>query len=112
MQEDTKLDQALAQVVLELKAVRSELRQLKDTLNTITPQQEGWLPTIKAAEALNIDGVNGVRHLRDLKDAGVFSEVKGEIRDISKGSRPTWQYHIPSCRKALRRHFSGLMVAK
>jgi hypothetical protein len=68
---------------------------------------EGWAIPNEAAVALKNEGVKNAKHLSKLRRDGAFSESAEEIRNVSKGEdRPTWEYHIPSCRKALKRHFS------
>jgi hypothetical protein len=51
------------------------------------------------------EGVKSQKHLQQLRLEGAFSESKGEIRNTSKGDQPRWEYHVPSARKALQRHF-------
>jgi hypothetical protein len=67
---------------------------------------EGWATGEDAAEALRNEGVKNHRHLKNLRLDGAFSEGK-DIRNVGKGKLPRWEYHIPSCRKALARHFKG-----
>lgn len=98
----------IAEMFLQLKALTAEVAQLRSVLCGIPIHAEGWTNPAKAAAALQAEGVKNTRHLQRLRLEGVFSETKGEIRDVSKGDRPTWEYHIPSCRKALRRHFKRI----
>ncbi|PSB30174.1 hypothetical protein [Stenomitos frigidus] len=98
-------EKMLAQMLLEMAQLKSEVRQLRDYIAGTPAHIEGWADPNVAATALQNEGVKNPKHLQRLRLDGAFSEAKGEIRNVSKGDRPTWEYHIPSCRKALQRHF-------
>ncbi|MFM7425126.1 MAG: hypothetical protein ACKO7W_09075 [Elainella sp.] len=98
------MEKLLAQVYLELKEIRSRVDLILGEQTTAT----GWAGPDEAATALKQDGVKDARHLQRLRLDGAFSELRGEIRNTSKGNRPTWQYHIPKCRTALQRYFKRL----
>ncbi len=100
--EDEKL---LAQSVLLLSAINAELKRLNQLLSGHPVTAEGWAAPSIAWQALKSEGVKSQKHLKQLRLEGVFSEAKGEIRNLSTGTRPTWEYHIPKCRNALQRHF-------
>lgn len=91
---DGSVEKLLAQTYLELKALHAKLDQLLGEQPTAT----GWASPDEAAAALKPDGVRDARHLKRLRLEGAFSEARGEIRDISNGSRPVWQYHAPSAK--------------
>lgn len=98
-------EKLLAQMLLELTQVKMEVRQLRDYIAGNPTYAEGWAGPNSATVALLNEGVKSPKHLQRLRLDGAFSEARGEIRNVSKGDRPTWEYHIPSCRKALQRHF-------
>jgi hypothetical protein len=92
-------------MALELKSLTNEVAQLRSIVSGQPIHAEGWSTTKKAAAALQAEGVKNARHLQRLRLVKrVFSEAKGEIRNTSQGRRPTWEYHIPKCRAALRRY--------
>lgn len=103
-----ELVQIVGEMFLQVKALRLEVQLLRSELAGKATQAEGWAAPDKAARALQPDGVKNARHLQRLRLEGVFSEAKSEIRNVSKGDRPTWQYHVPKCRTALQRHFKHL----
>ena len=100
-------EKLLAEALLELKQVRSELKQIREQIAGSPGFVEGWADPAAAWQALQPEGIKSQKHLQKLRLAGAFSTVKGEIRNVSKGDRPTWEYHIPKCRKALERHFKS-----
>ncbi|MBD2156037.1 hypothetical protein [Leptolyngbya sp. FACHB-16] len=100
-------DRLIAEAVLDLKEVKAELRQLRAMVEGSPRLAEGWMDAAQAWQALKAEGVKSQKHLAKLRQSGAFSLTKGEIRNVSAGDRPTWQYHIPKCRKALQRYFSG-----
>lgn len=101
----SNLEKLIAEMYLKMSVLIDEIEQLKSIIARSPVHAEGWVTADKAASALQSDGVRNTRHLQRLRLGGVFSESKGEIRNVSKGDRPTWEYHIPSCRKALQRYF-------
>ncbi len=101
------LHQMVAQIFLEVTALRSEVQQLRSEIAGQT-QPEGWAPPTEAAAALKTEAVKNARHLQKIRLDGAFSEKHGEIRNVSPGDRPTWEYHIPKCKIALRRHFKRI----
>jgi hypothetical protein len=113
---DTDLHQLIGKMFLELNALRAEVQQLRCELAESQQQQsqqvsqptETWTGPAAAVEALRSEGIKSQSHLQALRLAGAFNESKGEIRNISQGQRPTWQYHLPKCRTALRRYYSRL----
>lgn len=99
-------EKLLAETLLEVKRLASEVQRLSNLVSGSPSFVEGWADPASAAIALRNEGVKNSKHLQKLRLDGAFSEVKGEIRNVSRGkNRPTWEYHIPSCRKALQRHF-------
>lgn len=103
MTEDTH--KLIAQMTIQLQQLTAEVCHLRSIVSGLPIRAEGWATPQKAAAALQEEGVKNARHLQRLRLEGAFSEVKGEIRDVSTGDRPTWEYHISKCRSALRRHF-------
>lgn len=101
-------EKMIAEMFLQLKTLTAEVAQLRALVSGLPSHAEGWATPDRAAAALQSEGVKNVRHLQRLRLDGVFSEAKGEIRNVSSGNRPTWEYHIPCCRKALQRHFKRL----
>lgn len=100
-------EKLLAELVLKQNAMMAEIRALRAQLDGHSGFAEGWADSATAAIALKNEGIKSQRHLRAIR-SDAFSETKGEIRNTSKGDRATWQYHIPSCRKALTRYFKRL----
>ena len=100
-------EQLIAQMFVQLKTLTTEVAQLRAVIAG-NSRTEGWARPESAAAALQSDGVRDARHLQRLRLDGAFSEVKGEIRNVSTGNRPTWEYHIPKCRTALQRYFKHL----
>lgn len=101
------LEKLMAELYLQQQQLLAEVAAIK-SLVTGQTQLDGWATPDRAAAALLPDGVKNVRHLQRLRLDGVFSEAKGEIRNISQGVRPTWEYNVPKCRTALQRHFKRL----
>lgn len=100
----------VAEILLSVKCLESEVRSLKAKLDGHPAIADGWMRTKEAAIALKSEGVLNDRHLRKLVKAKVFSASKNEIRNRSEGNRNTWEFNIPKCRDALRRHFKGFRV--
>jgi lipopolysaccharide biosynthesis regulator YciM len=98
-------EKMLAEMYLNQQRMMEEIRALRAQIQGHPAIVDGWMRTKEAAIALKSEGVLSDKHLRKLVSAGVFSESNGEIKNRSNGDRATWYYHIPSCRKALRRHF-------
>lgn len=97
--------QIIGEMFLQLKSLTAEVAELRSIVSGSPIHAEGWSIPDKAAAALQAEGVKNARHLQRLRLDGVFGESKGEIRNVSTGNRPTWEYHVPSCRKALQRYF-------
>lgn len=97
-------DTIIAELVLQVAGLRQEIAQLRETVSGSPSMIEGWATAKNAAIALRNEGVKNARHLQTLRLSDVFTEGR-DIRNLSKGDRPTWQYHVPNCRKALQRHF-------
>jgi hypothetical protein len=104
-------EKILAELVLQVSTLTSEVVQLRAVVSGNPNFVEGWAVARDAAAALKNEGVKNPKHLQRLRLDGAFSEARGEIRNLSKGDRPTWEYHTPSCRKALQRHFKKLGAA-
>lgn len=101
-------DKIVAEILLQMKVLTSEVAQLRSLVSGSPNFAEGWADPKTAAQALKNEGVKSPKHLQRLRLDGAFSEQKGEIRNVSQGDRPTWHYHIPNCRKALQRYFRKL----
>jgi hypothetical protein len=102
--------QMIAEILLTVQRLESEVQSLKSRLEGHPGIADGWLRSKKAAIALKSEGVLDDKHLRKLLRAGVFSASKNEIRNRSEGNRPTWEFNIPKCRDALRRYFKEFRV--
>jgi hypothetical protein len=100
------LDTIVGELVLQVAGLKSEIAQLRSELAGNPAMIEGWAKPKVAAAALRNQGVTDHEHLKRLRLDGAFTEGR-EIRNTSKGDRPTWEYHIPNCRKALQRHFKS-----
>lgn len=101
-------EKMIAEIFLQIKTLTAEVAQLRAVVCGLPIHAEGWATSKKAAAALQADGIKNDRHLQRLRLEGVFCEAKGEIRNTSKGNRPSWQYNVPACRKALQRYFKRL----
>ncbi len=102
---DNATQKIIAQTLLAVQHLTTEVQELRAIMQGNPAIAEGWADSATAWQALKPQGVKSQRHLQRLRLDGAFSASKGEIRDVSKGDRPTWEYHIPSCRKALQRYF-------
>lgn len=98
-------EKMLAEMFLRQERMMEEIRALRAQLEGHPAIADGWMNAADAAIALKPEGIKSARHLQKLRLEGGFSESKGEIRNVSRGDRPTWEYHVPNCRKALQRHF-------
>jgi hypothetical protein len=99
-------DKLLAELLLEVKQLRAEISQLRQQ-PTHAPIEQ-WAIGSEAWQHLRASGIRSPNHLKRLRQEGVFSELKGEIRNVSQGDRPTWEYNIPKCHDALKRYFDRL----
>lgn len=99
-------DELLAALLLEVKQLRAEIKSLLQQ-PTHAPVEQ-WAIGSEAWQHLKASGIRSVNHLKRLRQEGVFSEWKGEIRNVSAGDRPTWEYNIPKCRDALKSYFDRL----
>ncbi|MBD1857723.1 MULTISPECIES: hypothetical protein [Leptolyngbya] len=98
-------EKLLAEMYLTQQRLLVEVTALRAQLEGHPAIADGWMSGADAAISLKPEGIKSARHLQKLRLDGAFSESKGEIRNMSAGERPTWQYHVPTCRKALQRHF-------
>lgn len=97
-------EKLLAELVLQVSDLTSEVIQLRSIVTGSPGFTEGWADPETAATALKNEGVIDAAHLKRLRLAGFFSEAKEEIYNKSRGKkRATWLYHVPNCRKALQR---------
>jgi hypothetical protein len=108
---DNATQKIIAQTLIAVQHLTSEVQELRAIIQGTAAIAEGWTDSATAWQALKPQGVKSQGHLQRLRRDQVFSELKGEIRNVSKGDRPTWEYHIPSCRKALQRHFRKVKAA-
>jgi hypothetical protein len=102
-------DKLIAKTYLQMQRLTAEVAMMRSHLEGKPDKKEGWMASRKAASALENEGVKSTKHLSSLRLQGAFSESKGEIRNVSRGNRPTWEYNVPKCRKALQRYFSTLL---
>lgn len=105
--ESSDLHKLVGEIFLQVAALRSEVQALHSKLDSKI-QPEGWTSPSEAAATLKNEGIKSSSHLKRLRLEGVFSEARGEIRDVGNGDRPTWQYHTGKCKRALQRHFKRL----
>ena len=103
------VDNLIAELVLQVAGLKSEISQLRAIVSNSPAFVEGWATEKVSAAALRNEGVKNSRHLKRLRLEGAFTEGK-DVRNVSNGDRPTWEYHIPSCRKALARRFKTTKV--
>lgn len=101
-------EKLIAELYLNQQKLMAEVQALRSQLAGHPAIADGWMSAADAAIALKPEGIKSARHLQKVRLDGAFSESKGEIRNMSAGDRPTWQYHVPSCRKALQRHFKRI----
>jgi hypothetical protein len=99
------LDNMVAELVLQVAGLKAEISQLSAIVSNSPAFIEGWATPKDAAAALRNEGVKSVKHLHRLRLDSAFTDGK-DCRNTSKGERPTWEYNIPACRKALRKYFS------
>lgn len=102
------VDKLIAETYLQVQKLTTEVAMLRSQIEGKPNKVEGWMASAKAASALQNEGVKSPKHLTTLRLSGAFSTDKGEIRNVSRGDRPTWEYNIPKCRKALQNYFSKL----
>jgi hypothetical protein len=99
----------IAEMFLQIQNIATEIAQIRSQLAGSPSHVEGWAAPQKAAKALESEGIRNAKHLQQVRLDGAFSEDRGEIRNVSKGgTMPRWEYHVPKCRAALRRHFRRL----
>ncbi|MBW4514498.1 MAG: hypothetical protein KME11_04675 [Timaviella obliquedivisa GSE-PSE-MK23-08B] len=103
-------DQLLAQVLITLKNIEARLDQIESP--HFREDLTGWLRPYEAWAALKTEGVRSQQHLKKLRLAGAFSEIKGEIRNVGLSDRPVWEYNVEGCRKALAKYFKKLDAAR
>lgn len=101
-------EQLLSEALLEIKSIKSQLNEMRSIIEGNQVASSGWVDCKNAIASLKFDGVQSQSHLKQLRLKGVLSEKNNCVRNISKGDRPTWQYNIQACRKALKSHFSKL----
>jgi hypothetical protein len=100
-------DTIIAELVLQVAKLTSEISQLRAEVSGSPNFVEGWATPRDAAIALRNEGVKSVKHLHRLRLDDVFTDVR-DVRNTSQGDRPTWAYNIPNCRKALRKYFKDI----
>jgi hypothetical protein len=105
---ETDSERLIAEMYLQVKKLTSEVKELRSLVAGSPTIAEGWSDPATAWQRLQSEGVKSQRGLQKLRLAGAFSETKGEIRNVSGGDRPTWEYNTPKCRKALQRYFSTI----
>lgn len=98
-------DKLMAELLLEVKQLKAAINQLLQ--KPALPPTEQWAIGSEAWQHLKAEGVRSASHLKQLRREGVFSEPK-EIRNVSQGIRPTWEYNIPKCKIALKRYFDRI----
>jgi hypothetical protein len=101
-------EKLIAQMYLNQQQMMEEIRALRAQLEGHPAIADGWMNAKDAAISLKTHGIKSARQLQKLRLDGVFSESKREVWNESNGKRPTWLYHVPSCRKALQRRFRGV----
>lgn len=101
-------DKLMAELLLEIKELKSLLKRTLPHQSAMASIDEEWALGSAAWSAFKAEGVRSASHLKRLRQEGVFSEAQGEIRNVSSGQRPTWEYNIPRCKVALKRYFDRL----
>ncbi len=99
-------DKLLAELLLEVKQLKAAINHLLQSPSALPTEQ--WAIGSEAWQHLKASGIRSPNHLKRLRQEGIFSELKGEIRNVSAGDRPTWEYNIPKCHEALKRYFDRL----
>ncbi|HEY9699689.1 MAG TPA: hypothetical protein V6D10_20680 [Trichocoleus sp.] len=103
-------DKLMAELLLEIKELKSLIKTMSHQSfhQSAPPSDEEWAIGSAAWSAFKAEGVRSASHLKRLRQEGVFSEGRGEIRNVSSGQRPTWEYNIPRCKVALKHYFDRL----
>lgn len=99
-------DKLLAELLLEVKQLKAAIGQLL-TAKPAPIALDQWAVGSTAAPLLRPAGIRSANHLKRLRQEGVFQEGS-EIRNVSQGERPTWEYNVPRCDAALKRYFDRL----
>ena len=94
MPEPQPLEKLIAELVLDVKWIKARLAADPVVLS------EAWEPAAIAATKLGISA----SRLKQLRRDGILTEAGGQIRNVSRGDRPTWEYHISRCQQAIERH--------
>lgn len=103
---DGDLTVILSEVLLRLAQLEAQNKELLKAVKQSTPSTDEWLDTAAAATALKPSGIRSLTHLRELLYRGVFSAENGEIRNTGTAAKATWQFHVPSCQKAIAYYYS------
>lgn len=98
------LETLVSEMFLEVKALRSEVKELRNQLG-VKPVESTWMPTVEAWRPL---GLASAESLRRLIRENIFSVDSGEIRNVSTGDRNIWHLNVPKCKKRLDQHFKNI----
>ncbi|NEZ64811.1 hypothetical protein D0962_18805 [Leptolyngbyaceae cyanobacterium CCMR0082] len=85
----------------DTKELRCENQQLR--IDLLKHTATGWQSPLVVARALGFEGsdLSVVKKMHRLRDKGTFSRIGKHYRVLNSGNRPTYQYHIENCDKAL-----------
>lgn len=98
-------EKLMAELLLEIKKLNTLLQNQQPQTQIEEPE---WATASDAYELLKSPRIKSPAALKRLRLEGVLSESRGEIRDISKGDIPRWEYNIPKCRAAIKAYFDRL----
>lgn len=87
-------EKLLAEILLDIKEIKAKL-------NAQSVPSEDWQPVSVSAAKLN----RSPSRLKQLRKDGILTEAGGQIRNVSQGDRPTWEYNIPKCQQAIAQYF-------
>jgi hypothetical protein len=99
-------EKILAEMYLTQQRMMEEIRALRSQLEGHPAIADGWMNAADAAIALKAQGIKSAGQLKKLRLDGAFVESKGEIRNVSKGDRPTWLYR-PKLSEGATEAFAG-----
>ncbi|MEM9263895.1 MAG: hypothetical protein AAGA46_00040 [Cyanobacteria bacterium P01_F01_bin.13] len=95
---------ALTSLQADTAELKEENRQLR--VDLLKHTASGWQDPLTVARALGFVGRDDsvIKKMHRLRTDGTFGRPGRHYRAIGKGARPTYQYHIENCDKALNKH--------
>jgi hypothetical protein len=88
------LAKLMAELLLEIKKLNANLQHQPSV-------PDEWQPVAIAAVKLH----RSTSRLKQLRKDGILTEAGGQIRNVSHGDRPTWEYNIFKCQQAIAAYF-------